>query len=102
MRLEVSVALIIGQIIIMNIYYKRKIGIDIPRFWREIAKMSLIPLLLGICSYIILSQITLDKPLYLGISIMIFSVLYIFLFWYWGLNAYERQLLLPLRNIYKK
>mgnify|MGYP006973119416 FL=1 len=33
---------------------------------------------------------------------MIFSVLYIFLFWYWGLNAYERQLLLPLRNIYKK
>ena len=100
--LGVSVALIIGQIIIINIYYKRKIGIDIPRFWREIAKMSLIPLLLGICSYIILSQITLDKPLYLGISIMIFSVLYIFLFWYWGLNAYERQLLLPLRNIYKK
>ena len=42
------------------------------------------------------------QPLYLGISIMIFSVLYIFLFWYWGLNAYERQLLLPLRNIYKK
>ena len=43
-----SIALITGQIIIMNIYYYRKIHIDIPSFWKEIVKMSIIPLVLGI------------------------------------------------------
>lgn len=33
-----SVSLILGQIIILNIYYYKKVGIDIPRFWINIIK----------------------------------------------------------------
>lgn len=36
---SIAVSYTVGQIIIMNIYYKRVIGLDIPRFWREISKM---------------------------------------------------------------
>ena len=40
----IAVALLVGQGGIMNIYYYRKQRLDIPRFWREIVKMSVMPL----------------------------------------------------------
>ena len=48
-----ALALTLGQIIIMNIYYQRRQRLDMFRFWCEIGKMSVIPLLLkfGAISY---------------------------------------------------
>jgi O-antigen/teichoic acid export membrane protein len=40
-------AIVIGHIIIMNIYYHKRQGLDIIRFWKEIGKMSVTPLILG-------------------------------------------------------
>lgn len=89
----VTIALITGQIIIMNIYYKVKIGIDIIRFWREIGQMSIIPILIGILSYMILLKISIQTPLELFVAIAVFSVCYAMLFWRFSLNSYERNLL---------
>lgn len=37
--LSTGVSMIIGNGIIMNIYYKREIGLDISLFWREVSKL---------------------------------------------------------------
>ena len=39
----VSGALVVGQILIMNVYYRRRQDLDIMTFWKEISKMSIIP-----------------------------------------------------------
>lgn len=41
-----GVSYIIGQGIIMNIYYYRVTGINIPLFWRNIFRMSVVPVLM--------------------------------------------------------
>ena len=85
-------ALIIGQIIIMNIYYKRVIHLDILLFWREIGKMSITPLLMGMSGYCILSWIEIDSILVFLLSALIFTLIYWTLIWRNGMNAYEQNL----------
>lgn len=87
-------ALVIGHVIIMNIYYFKKQHINIPVFWKEIGKMSVIPVLLGVATYAVLYFIKLDSIVKLASGIMLFSGIYIPLFWKIAMNNYERELLL--------
>ncbi|MCM0384530.1 oligosaccharide flippase family protein [Bacteroides fragilis] len=98
----ISGALIVGQILIMNIYYQRKQGIDIKRFWIEISKMSMIPIIICSVSIIILRFFPIETLSQFVIGIMIFSVVYIPLFCKFGMNRNERKLMLsPLMKLFK-
>lgn len=88
-----ALALILGQIIIMNIYYQRVIHLDILRFWREIGKMSIVPLVIGVSGYWILAKIEIDTILTFLLVAMIFTLIYWLVIWRGGMNAYERSLL---------
>ena len=48
-----SLSLIIGNIIILNIYYHKKVGINVIEFWKSIIKMT-IPMLIPIVAIVIL------------------------------------------------
>ena len=87
-----SMALIAGQIIIMNIYYQKVIHIEICRFWREIGKMSICPILAGLLFYFALYKIEIDTVAQLILGIISFCVLYWPIFWRFGMNQYERDL----------
>ena len=92
-------ALIAGQIIAMNIYYQKKIHIDIICFWREIAKMSIVPLIIGFLSLCIVHHYPLNTVPSLIVGILLFMLLYIPVFWFFGMNSYERNLLIkPIRK----
>ena len=98
-----SIALIAGQIIVMNIYYYKKIHIDIPRFWKEILKMSLPSICIGGLSWIVLQHISLEHVSTLTLAIITFSIIYIIIFWFTGMNVYERNLFASLiLKFYKK
>ena len=86
-------ALVIGHVLVMNIYYYKKQSIDIPKFWKEIGKMAIMPLSIGMLTYIILWYVKLDTVLSLALGILLFSVIYIPLFWRTSMNNYERDLL---------
>lgn len=95
-----SLALIVGQVIVMNIYYYKKVHIDIPRFWYEIVKMSAFPILLSLAVWFLLQYIMLDSWLLLGIGIFLFSMIYLLLVWFTSMNSYERNLFMkPLKKI---
>lgn len=87
-----ALALIAGQIIAMNIYYYKRIHIDIPVFWKEIMRMSVIPLLLGAGCMLVLEHIFINTVFMLTVSIFFFIVVYLPLFWLIGMNQYERNL----------
>lgn len=96
-----STALILGQIIIMNVYYHHKIKIDIPRFWREIIKMSVVPSVLTVVFLFAFHEFHLvDSLPSLIVSVIVFIVCYGVLFWKFAMNDYERNLFAaPVKNI---
>lgn len=102
--IAISAALVAGQIIVMNIYYHKKQGLDIVAFWKEIVRMSIVPVLLCAFSRVIVSYFPLDSIGKFITGIMLFSALYIPLFIKFSMNDYERNLILsPVRKlIYKK
>jgi len=98
-----AIAFIIGNVIIMNIYYKKKLKIEINKFWINITKMSL-PLicsvLLAIFSkdYLIVSNWGL-----LLIACCIFSIVYFLAAWFMSMNEYEKRLIkAPFGKIYRR
>lgn len=99
----ICIAIVIGHIIVMNIYYYKKQAIDIPKFWKEIGKMSLTPLILGSGTFFLLKFIHLNNILTLGAGIILFSLIYVPVFWFAAMNQSERDLMnKPLNRIFKR
>ena len=86
-----AAALVLGQVIIMNIYYEKRIGLDILSFWKEITKMSIAPILISILSYQLLDYVIIDSYFDLIIAIVLFTVLYLPIFWFASMNRYEKD-----------
>lgn len=96
-------ALILGQIVVMNVYYHVKQKIDIVRFWIEIFKMSLMPAILTVGAYYILTLFNIDSVVKLVGAIALYLVVYVPLFFVFSMNSFERELILnPLKKILRK
>jgi len=96
----IALALTIGQIIIMNIYYYRKQALDTILFCKEILKMTIIPAVLVIMSELIFHKIQINSILSFIVGIFVFTLIYLPLFWKFSMNQYERNLLLqPIKKI---
>jgi O-antigen/teichoic acid export membrane protein len=96
-----GISYIIGNAIIMNIYYKRRISINIPLFWKNISLMSIpvgISLIVGYGIKLVILQ---DNILFLIFKVAIFSLIYFLLMWFLGLNKYEKDLFKPYAKIFK-
>lgn len=101
--ISIAGALLLGQGLIMNIYYHKKQGLDILAFWREILKMSIVPIVMGVVSTFLLRNTTLDNWFSLGIAIGVFAIVYIPLFFFISMNQAERDLLIkPIESIIRK
>ena len=88
-----AISVILGQIIFMNIFYYKKIKIDIPLFWKNIFKMS-IPILIAIVIAIILKQVwTINSLLILIIQIVIYTVIYGIVVWKKSMNEEEKNMI---------
>ena len=88
----VSGALFLGQGVIMNIYYYKKQHLDIPAFWLEILKLTVIPALMCIAGYLATSRLDLSSLWSLAIAITLYSIIYILLMWFFGLSDKEKSL----------
>lgn len=88
----IALALVLGQIIVMNIYYYMRVDIDIILFWKEIAKMSITPLIVGGGCFIFLKNIEIITALELAFYIMIFAIIYLPAFWFVSMNSYEKKI----------
>lgn len=91
--MAISGALVTGQIIVMNVYYKVKQGLDIFTFWKEIGKMAIVPIIVSIPIYYGIHVYSLDTVSKLIIGIFIFTSIYVPMFWIFGMNQYERDLI---------
>ncbi|AVQ29727.1 lipopolysaccharide biosynthesis protein [Fusobacterium varium] len=81
---------ILGQIIVMNIYYKVVVKLDIIKFWKNIFHMS-IPIAIGMALGYILNLYLVEVN-YLNFLIKtgLYTLVYALLLWFMALNSYEK------------
>lgn len=98
-----AIAFVIANGIIMNIYYQKKLNIDIVAFWKNILRMSMgliVPVIIGI---LIMRFISISSIWVLLGVIIGYTLLYCTSMWLLGLNSYEKELICkPLRKIFKR
>lgn len=87
-----SIALILGNLFVMNIFYAKKIGLDIKRFWIEIARISIVVLLILGLAFVVLNFINMSRLIILLVCILTYLILYFFCLYFFCFNEYERQL----------
>lgn len=86
-----SFSLIVGNVVIMNVYYHKRIGINMSYFWKNIMQMS-IPMLLALSlGFIVNVLIPLNNPLFIFIKIVIFTIIYSVIMWFLGMNSNEKH-----------
>lgn len=101
--LMTGVALIIGQGIIMNWYYHFKTGLNIVRFWKEVGKIYLIPILMCVVTLIVSQFVDFYNFLILIIGILIYALIYCIVNWLFVMNDYEKDIFRqPVIKVVKK
>ena len=101
--ISIAGALFLGQGLIMNIYYQKSQGLNIGLFWKEIMKMSIVPIFIGGGSVFFLHNISFGNWFELGIAITIFAIIYMPTFFYLSMNRSERDLFIkPVMKLLKR
>lgn len=91
--IAIAGALLIGQGVIMNIYYNNKQHINIKLFWKQILKMMIIPAIIISLSLFVLQYVTIDSWAELLGGIVSFFIIYLPLFYLFSLNNYEKNMI---------
>ena len=94
-----AICMLIGNILIMNLYFERKIRLDITLFWKEIFKSVYLIISMVAFGYTLIHVINPNSIIKLCGDIIIFSTIFTILSYYLYMNTYERHLLF---NILKK
>lgn len=94
------IAYVLGNIIIINIYYYACIKLNVPLFWKNILCMSPIMIFMGAVWYFLLDSVVLvdswGKFLVLAI---VYTILYATLAYIFMLNTYERNIIkIPIKK----
>jgi O-antigen/teichoic acid export membrane protein len=99
--MALAVAIVVGEVLIMNWFYWKKLKIDIPLFWREIAKiLAVMVLVTASCSFFI-SFFRIESLYSLVFYVACFAVIYFPLIYFVAMNAYEKNLVLSFFNVLK-
>lgn len=86
-----AIAFLVGNGLIMNIYYYKVTKLDIPLFWKNILKMSIVPVLSCILSECFIHYILPINTIQIFIAyVIIFSGVFMFFTWKITMNEYEK------------
>lgn len=91
--LSTGLSMLVGNGLIMNWFYWKRIGLDIPRFWKEVCEL-VVPMLAATVLALLLCGLL---PSLHGswLSVLAFGLVYAFLYatlqWRCGLNIYEKE-----------
>lgn len=98
--LMTGIASLIGPGIIMNWYYWKRMKFSMPKFWREVGCIAIIPLCMSIIVLWISQYIDFYNIINMLAGIIIYTIIYIILNWYFVMNDYEKNIIVvPLHKL---
>ncbi len=87
-----ALSLLLANGLIMNVYYQKKCDLDVFRFWKNILRLSLGLLLPVACACVFVRFVPIDSIVKLILSICVYTVIFALSMWFFGMNAYEKDL----------
>ncbi len=84
---------LIGSVALMNWYYYKKIKLNIPLFWKNIAKMAVIPITLTTIAIFSSKYFDYTNPFIFIVAVALYATFYSLLMWP-KLSIYEKNLIL--------
>ncbi len=87
-----SLSLIIGNIIILNIYYHKKVGINVIEFWKSIIKMTIPMIIPSVAIVILMHFVTLHGYVNLIVFGGIYTILYCLTSYFLVMDDYEKNI----------
>lgn len=87
------VSYLLGQGLIMNIYYYKVTGLDIPLFWKNILKMAIVPALMLAAGLILNHFIAIDNWITFFVGVILFTAVYAILMYRFAMNEYEKDII---------
>lgn len=97
-----AISLIIGQGIIMNIYYQNTIHINIKEFWMEILKMTIPVIICFLIGILVNKLIGNINVIIYALKILIYVAVYGILMWNLGMNLNEKDLFKKMMDTFLK
>lgn len=87
-----AVAVVLANGLVMNIFYQRRLNIDVTVFWKNIGRMALGLLPPAACGVLMMLFVNLYSiPMLLG-GIIIYTAIYCASVWLLSMNGYEKAL----------
>lgn len=97
------VSYLLGQGLVMNIYYYKVTGLNIPLFWKNILKMAVIPGLMLISGLLLNRVVSIDNWFIFLCGVILYTLVYVVLMFCFAMNEYERDLIRgPLKKVLRK
>lgn len=98
-----ALSLFIGNGLIINWYYWKRININIPRFWWQILKMAVPLIFIGAGAMLVSREIYEPGIFTYSVEVLAFSVVSGGIFWLFSMNSGEKDLVRkPLQNLFQK
>lgn len=93
---SIAVALLLMEGLILNVYYQKKEQLDIVAFWKNFARLSIVPCVCVAGCLLVKTQVFFDSWFKLLSGIAAYSFVFFVFSYLFSLNAYEKGLLRPL------
>lgn len=96
-------SLVLGQGLILNIYYHKKVGLDMIEFWKNILFMT-VPVVITFLIGIALNKLIINNSfIWLFLKIAIYTIIYSIFMWLFAMNKYEKEMIIkPVKTIFNK
>ena len=93
--ISTALAMLIGSGIIMNWFYWKRTGIDIPAFWKQICRVAAAPFALFAIVFLLYATVLPAASGWLALVgyLVAYVILYVAICWAFSFNAYEKGLL---------
>ena len=96
-----ALSLILGNGIIMNVYYHKIVGLDIKLFWKNIISMSPALILPTIYGIVINVFVPLTGITSFIIQTLIMAILFCVSMWCFGMSNREKRMIMPVLKIFR-
>ena len=94
------ISYLLGQGLIMNIYYYKVTGLNIPLFWKNILKMGIVPAGMLVMGIMFSHIVKIDNWLTFFTGVVTFTVIYALLMYRFSMNNYEKDIICkPMQKI---
>lgn len=87
------VSYLLGQGLIMNTYYYKVTGLDIPRFWRNILHMAIVPGTMVFAGLFLVERIPMNNWMVFFAGVAVYTLIYAIAMYCFVMNNYERDII---------